>query len=256
MFGTIIIDAYKKVETEQIADAIEELCSPNDNYGWSSAGIYCFWDYYTKEILYIGLAADLCERFKQHNGIIVVDDNSCKRNQIESYFNNNEKIGYSIFVQSPMSQPITHRNQKEFMQMMGVEFSKEDYVGQEGQDHIKQAEGILIEAFKKANGVFPKWNRIGGAVYGQNASKIGNYEIVKAFNDFDPNPIVARYSLREIASNATYERYESFLHAVRMSMLMSGLEFGKAVDFYKKTDILNTYDDIVNEGYMYRKLSV
>ena len=46
MFGTVIIDAYRKEETRELAEAIEDLCSPNDNYGWASAGIYCFWDYY------------------------------------------------------------------------------------------------------------------------------------------------------------------------------------------------------------------
>ena len=70
MFGTVIIDAYQKSETMEWAEAIEDLCSPNDSYGWASAGIYCFWDYYFEEILYIGLAVNLSERFKQHNGIL------------------------------------------------------------------------------------------------------------------------------------------------------------------------------------------
>ena len=55
MFGTVIIDAYRKEETLEMADAIDDLCSPTDNYGWASAGIYCFWDYYAEAVLYIGL---------------------------------------------------------------------------------------------------------------------------------------------------------------------------------------------------------
>ena len=62
MFGTVILDAYTKDETKELADAINDLCCPNDNYGWASAGIYCFWDYYTREVLYIGLARDLYVR--------------------------------------------------------------------------------------------------------------------------------------------------------------------------------------------------
>ena len=42
MFGTVIIDAYRKEEALEMADAIDDLCSPTDNYGWASAGIYCF----------------------------------------------------------------------------------------------------------------------------------------------------------------------------------------------------------------------
>lgn len=69
MFGTVIIDAYRKEEALEMANAIDDLCSPTDNYGWASAGIYCFWDYYAEVVLYMGLAGDLAERFKQHNGI-------------------------------------------------------------------------------------------------------------------------------------------------------------------------------------------
>ena len=110
MFGTVIIDAYRKEETIEIADAVEDLCSPNANYGWASAGIYCFWDYYIEEILYIGLAGDLAERFKQHNGILPLKEGS-KQKKIEEYFSKNERLGYTIFVQSPLSQPLVHRNQ-------------------------------------------------------------------------------------------------------------------------------------------------
>ncbi|WP_149096184.1 hypothetical protein [Paenibacillus terrae] len=70
MFGTIIIDAYTENDAEEIAFALDDLCSANDSYGWASSGIYCYWNYYTKEPYYIGLAVDLTERFKQHNGLI------------------------------------------------------------------------------------------------------------------------------------------------------------------------------------------
>lgn len=43
MFGTVIIDAYRESEKQQMAYAIDDLCCPTDNYGWASAGIYCFW---------------------------------------------------------------------------------------------------------------------------------------------------------------------------------------------------------------------
>ena len=55
MFGTVIIDAYRKDEAIEMAKAIDDLCSPKDNYGWASAGIYCFWDYYAEAVPYVGL---------------------------------------------------------------------------------------------------------------------------------------------------------------------------------------------------------
>lgn len=78
MFGTVIIDAYRKEEALEIADAIDDLCSPTDNYGWASARIYCFWDYYAEAVLYIGLAGNLAERFKQHNGILPIKEDRNK----------------------------------------------------------------------------------------------------------------------------------------------------------------------------------
>lgn len=85
-----------------MANTIDDLCSPTYNTGWASAGIYCFWDYYAEEVLYIGLAGDLSERFKQHNWILPIKEGS-KQKQIENYFLKNERLGYTIFVQSPLS---------------------------------------------------------------------------------------------------------------------------------------------------------
>ncbi|WAG62082.1 hypothetical protein [Clostridium estertheticum] len=202
------------------------------------------------------MAADLCDRSKQHNGIIIVDDNSCKRKKIDEYFDIKEKIGYSIFVQSPLSQPITHRNEKEYRKMLGTEFSREDYVGLEGQEHIKQVEGILIEACRKANGEYPLWNRMGGSLYGQRVASVGNYEIVKSFNDFEPNPLVSKYSLRELSENSMYAGFENYLHAVRMSMLTSVMAFGDALKFHNKMDSINRYQQMIDKGYFYKTLKV
>lgn len=91
MFGTVIIDAYRKEEAMEMANAIDDLCSPKDNYGWASAGIYCFWDYYAEAILYIDLAGDLAERFKQHNVILPIKEGS-KQKQIEEYFFQNKQL--------------------------------------------------------------------------------------------------------------------------------------------------------------------
>ncbi len=86
MFGTIILDSYSNRETENLAAAIDDLCSPKDSYGWSSSGIYSFWDFETKEILYIGLASDLSNRFKQHNGLISESNRGNKYTEITNYF--------------------------------------------------------------------------------------------------------------------------------------------------------------------------
>lgn len=68
-----------------------------------------FWYYYAEAVLYIGLAGNLAERFRQHNGILPIKEGS-KQKKIEEYFSKNERLGYTIFAKSPLSQPLVHRN--------------------------------------------------------------------------------------------------------------------------------------------------
>ncbi|MCY6371766.1 hypothetical protein [Clostridium ganghwense] len=260
MFGTVIIDAYRKDEAKEIAEAIDDLCSPNDNYGWASAGIYCFWDYYIEEVLYIGLASDLCERFKQHNGILPIDEASSKQKQIEAYFECKERLGYTIFVQSPLSQPLTYRNKsiyEKFAKQRNAPI--EDMLSEQGKKDIKRVEGILIEAYRAKHGHFPPWNKVGGSVDGQKVVMKNNYNIVKSFckpDDFMLNPIVSRSTLRELSDNPQYEGFENFLHAVRMNILIHGMNYQEALEFTNKNDTFGYYKQIEEARYNKKRLVV
>lgn len=219
MFGTVILDAYAKNETEEMAVAIDDLCCPNDNYGWASAGIYSFWDYDSHEVLYIGLASDLAVRFKQHNGLSSMPEDGCKLKYITDYFQNHVKLGYTIFVQSPPSQPIVYRNKAELEKMAAkMNLPVKEYVSRQGIEDIKTVEGILIEAHNQYYGKLPAWNKVGGSIVGQRSVLPNNINIVKSFCNpqaYAVNPIVSRSTIRELSYNAEYEGYESFLHAVR-----------------------------------------
>ena len=260
MFGTVILDAYTDDERTELSNAIDDLCNPSDSYGWASAGIYSFWNYYTHEILYIGLASDLYERFRQHNGLSQMDIKGCKYSQINQYFKSYDKLGYTIFVQSPLSQPLVHRN-KELFEKMASEHNSDikDYTNSQGIKDIKRVEGILIEAYRKSYGDFPKWNKVGGSIQGQNKVKKNNINIVKSFcspQDININPIMSRSSIRELSSNPTYERYESFLHSVRMLVLLFGMDYPEALQFINNTDPYNCYEEIKNSGYLTKSLSI
>ena len=215
VFGTVILDAYTLAETKDLAYAIDDLCSPNDSYGWASAGIYSFWDYNTHEVLYIGLASDLAIRFQQHNGLLSMPEEGCKYAHIQEYFTSHEKLGYTIFVQSPFSQPMVHRN-KELFQKMAAEHNStiQDYVSDQGITDIKRGEGILIESFNKYYGRLPAWNKVGGSIEGQRHVMPNNINIVKSFSEtqlYAANPIVSRSTIRELSNNSMYEGFESFL---------------------------------------------
>ncbi|MET4655409.1 hypothetical protein ABIC15_002137 [Exiguobacterium sp. PvP048] len=254
MYGTVIQDAYKQNEIKEIAFALDELCSPNDTYGWASAGIYCYWDYYTREVLYIGLAVDLTERFKQHNGLVSMNLNACKYGQILEYFKLNEKLGYSIFVQSPLSQPVTSKNIYKWFNYNPSEFSVADFTHEQAKNDLKMVEGILIEIFRQNHGTIPKWNKISGSIQGQKATLKGNYEIIKDMTSQRLSPLLSRSTLRELASNPTYAHFENYLHGVRQMMLGFGMSFHEALPYVRKNDILNIFERIQKENYLNKQL--
>lgn len=261
MFGTVIIDAYRQDETSEIVDALEDLCSPTDSYGWASSGIYCFWDYYIEEVLYIGLASDLCTRFKQHNGILPIEDSCCKKHYIDEYFSKNERLGYSIFVQSPLSQPLTFRNKKQYGKFARqLNSPVEDFLSEQGKNDMKKVEGILIEAYRRQYEHFPPWNQIGGSSSGQHDVMSNNINIVRSFCSPDlyaKNPIISRSSLRELSANSSYEFFEcNFFHTVRMYMLIFGMDYNDALNFTIQHDRYNIYNMIKDNGYLNKKLII
>ncbi|GAB6926201.1 hypothetical protein JCM10914A_01840 [Paenibacillus sp. JCM 10914] len=256
MFGTIIMDAYHRNEVRQIAEALDDLCSPNDSYGWASSGIYCFWNYYTQELYYIGLAVDLTERFKQHNGLIPVDPSSCKYEKINEYFNNYDKIGFSIFVQSPLSQAVTRRNIYEWFGYDPAEVKVRDF-GRDGfREQLKILEGILIETFRMNRGSLPPWNAVSGSIAGQLRAKKESYEIINLLTSTEPSPFTARFSLRELSSNPVLEGYENFLHSARIMTLNTGIPFINALRAVRSADMAKIHEQLLESNYFTKKIII
>ncbi|NDP28636.1 MAG: hypothetical protein GZ087_14625 [Flavobacterium sp.] len=255
MLRTIILQPYKKCERKKVVKALDELCSPEDNYGWASAGIYVYWDYYTNDVLYVGLAVDLTERFKQHNGFYPeIDKRTCKYEQIEKYFSDNEKLGFSIIVQSPLSQPVTSKLKKKYKEFTEQFSPIENYIGNEGTEAIKYQEGLLIESFRINNGCIPKWNKMNGSIVGQNSVKPINFEALKVISNQTDNFLLAKSSLLEIAENPTFERFENFMHGVRIIAPVYGQK--RAIEFLRSQSLIDTYGQMIEAGYLNKKLDI
>ncbi len=251
MLRTIILQPYKKSERKKVAEALDVLCSPKDDYGWASAGVYAYWNYYTNEVLYIGLAIDLKERFKQHNGFYPrINKKTCKVELIEEYFKQYEKIGFSIIVQSPLSQPLTSKIRKKEIEPEEWHFPTKN-IKEEGLEGIKHCEGVLIEAFQKKNGTIPSWNKMNGSISGQNSVKAINYEAIEALSNQRESSLSSRSTLFELADNPTLERFENFLHSVRIIAPTIGEE--KAIEFLRTND---TYVQMIKYGYFDKKLKI
>lgn len=256
MLATFIIDAYKKSEAKEIATILSKSCDATTCCEWSSAGIYSFWDYYTHEVLYIGLAVDLADRFKQHNGIIPARDNTCKKLYIDEYFSHKEKLGYTIFVQSPLSQPITRKNRGEIPDE-DISYDLINMRAAEDREDIKVIEGTMIEAYRIRHGRKPKWNKIKGSRYGTNNVRTNSYELIECITKMEPHPLVSKSSFRELETNPTFERYEQLLHALRVNMLYMGMDLRTALNVVLKNGnplLEEQYKELAHSGYMKKHL--
>lgn len=256
MFGTIIKDAYKKDEARDIAFALDDLCNPNDTYGWASSGIYCYWNYVTHEVLYIGLAIDLTQRFKQHNGLASSSSKGNKIDEISDYFEENEKIGFSIFVQSPLNQAVTSRNIYQWFGYDPEKFRISDFSRESLKEDLRRLEGILIESYRINKGDLPRWNKVSGSKLGQQSVMKRNYRIVDDMVLNRPSLLISKSSLRELSVNPTYAYYESFLHGIRQMMLAFGMSFNEALPHILQVDTLKTYKKIQEENYLRKELKI
>lgn len=224
-FGTFIFDAYTVNEKWIIADALEEICSSTDSYGWASTGIYSFWEYPSKNLLYIGKSVDLPNRFRQHNGLIPSETSDNKKDEIDKYFKSARKLGFSIFVQSSLSQSYTSRNRRFLNQ-----FELYDEIDSSSRADISIVEGNFLEAFRTITGEYPSWNNIGGMVLPSELvyQEIYNYLLDPLSGKIMGN-LVSMSSIRELSESSLFTEFEIQLHGVRMLMLHLGMEFEHAI---------------------------
>lgn len=113
VWGTFILDAYRDSERREVYEALEELFGPTSGTSWSTAGVYVYWDYETREVLYVGIAGDFRVRFGQHNRLKGCPARSCKRDEIGAYFAaGNELLGFTVLPLSSLTQPSNARFDK------------------------------------------------------------------------------------------------------------------------------------------------
>lgn len=106
---TIIREVMCEGEQALVCGSLEEITSPFDDYGSSSAGIYVWWSVETREVLYVGLAVDLPRRVGQHVGLAQYAPAGCKRAEIRAWLDEYGEVGLSVIVQSSNDQPVCAR---------------------------------------------------------------------------------------------------------------------------------------------------
>jgi len=285
MLATIVMDVFSKDDAKRIADAIEELCSADDNYGFSSAAIYCFWNPTTNQILYIGLSRVIALRFMQHLGLVECDPTCCKSEQIQEYFKSHDKIGITLMLQSTMEQPMNAEDREALLTEFDEDFVKDVEDAVDGTKNIAFAEGMLIGLHDMLGDALPPWNKMHGSKEGRKSLGRGSLsrrlhaiqqmvagqdldEIEKKIEEEGPayehldyltgemiTPLHAHCSLREMASDPYIEGHEEFLHGARMLVVQKLTTLEKAFEIQKKMNpwAADRIRLIEKEGYLDRK---
>lgn len=232
LYGTIIVDSYtrNKDDVYSIFTSLNSVCNPYNvlerNWKFDSYGVYFFWDFYTKEILYIGVTNSLTRRFGEHNGIGNLSVEGLKGNskffEIRDYFNSNkEKLGYSILVQDSFDFGPSSDFPDKTKEMFTIE-------------------SALLEEYKQKFSQYPRWNKAPGRKYGRNAQSIdryGNIFDMVTLNKIDF--LNAKSTLREIQKDEEIRAQEYYLNAVRSAMYKHNWTFSQSLYFLIKFAKLN-----------------
>jgi len=231
MFSTVIGEMYGRDHAGHVARALTDICSPFDAYGWSSAGVYMFWDPRERRPLYIGYSTNLARRFCEHNGLVPCDSNSCIANELDEYLDAAQPplVGFSILVQEP------------FIKIKGTrgdpELADPTTPYEVDLDDIRAIEARLIEVWERAFGTKPRWNAARGSVAGRKKVTPDDLHVLEIMAFRQKSFIVSRSMLREISNKPNLYEYEDHLHAERSRLINLGLDEGH----YKLSDELKSY---------------
>lgn len=181
---------------------------------WSRKGVYAYWDPDTRELLYIGLASNLPQRFAEHNGLVRHSGGN-KRQEINKWFSEHENLGHTLLIQGAAVQIL--EDVRAMNPMIGVEARALTQV----------AEGQLLKLSTMETGSLPPWNNISGAVRGGEWARPSERSPLRLLSAAEESLFVSRRSLRALVHDRRALQLEALMHAVRMQALMEihGMNF-------------------------------
>lgn len=211
MLCTAISDAYRTDQRAEMHDALERILGPGQS-DWTPTGVYAYWDPGSHEILYLGLASNLPERFGQHNGLVSHRGGN-KTAEIGRHFAQREKLGITVLVQSKAIK---------FLEDVAA---VDPTLGSVARDLIGVGEGQLIEMHRLVYGAWPAWNKTGGSRRGQRWATPAT-GLLDALSLRRDSLFTARRRLRAVADDLRVRVFESTIHAARMRAVMGAHSVG------------------------------
>jgi hypothetical protein len=192
MLAMVIRDVYSYAERWDFRASLKTLLPTSGNI-WSPAGVYCFWDPQSHDALYVGLASNLANRFAEHNGIRRGTGN--KSRQVKEWFRSHDRLGYSIVVQSAVSD--------------------DKYEGAS-----RRGEGQLIEGHRLRFGSIPPWNQMGASLEGSAKAGVLTGAWFDMLTGRQDSLVVSRRTIRGLNMDWDAEMKESDLLVARVPPLL------------------------------------
>jgi len=213
MLCTLIWDTYTDADRLGVLAAMRRLL-PRNSRDWSRKGVYAFWDPDTRELLYVGLASNIPQRFAQHNGLIAHSGGN-KSNQINQWFSAHGRLGVTLLIQGAAIQILEDVHRMDWM------------LGADAKGLTQIAEGQLIELHKQEYGRWPPWNGVGGSIQGSEWARPSERSVIKLLSAADESLFVARRTLRDLVEDKRALQIEALLHAARMDAQrkLHGMDF-------------------------------
>jgi hypothetical protein len=197
----VVYEIYETDERNAVLAALTKLLGSGQRE-FSNAGVYVYWDNKSHEILYLGLARDLCERFAQHNGLVSHGGGN-KAKEIDAYFEQRRTLGLTILIQSAAISVLEEIGEIDFT------------LGAVARDLIAVGEGQLIEMHRLAYGDWPAWNRTGGSKQGQRWATPA-LSLLEMLAGKRKSLFAARNRLRPLTESFKLMYFESTIHAARL----------------------------------------
>lgn len=216
MLCTVIWDVYRSDERRDVLSAMQTLFRLG-GADWSRKGVYAYWDPEIHELLYVGLATDLADRFAQHNGLIAHGGGN-KFELIDAWFAGHETLGTTLLLQAAA------------VELLDVLYGLSPTLGVEASSISQIAEGQLIELHRLERGRRPPWNKVGGSTLGAEWARPSGRSVIRLLSAAEDSLFVARRTLRSLVSDGDAMRFEAVVHAARMRALMDEHEVTTASD--------------------------
>jgi hypothetical protein len=206
MLCTVIWDVYGDDDRSEMWAALQNLLHEHSP-DWSRKGVYAYWDPERRELLYVGLATNLPERFAQHNGLVTHSGGN-KAGAIDNWFAGHARLGFTLLIQAAA------------VEILDMLYGLSPTLGAESKSITRIAEGQLIELHRLEHGHRPPWNSVGGSALGAQWATPSGRSIIRLLSAAGSSLFVARRTLRELVADHRARRLEALVHAARMRALM------------------------------------